>query len=86
MTKNFCCLKTSTLQKIKSPYYTYDYFELDKLSDDGCLVEFRFLNIDVYQLKEALGLPDEMKCFNGVKVDGMEALCTVFSLINAPLQ
>ena len=76
----------NTSKNKERPYYNYDYFELDKLSDDGCLVGFRFLNIDVYQLKEALGLPDEMKYFNGVKVDGMEASCTVFSLINAPLQ
>ena len=53
----------------------YDHFELDKLSDDECLAEFRFLRNDVYQLAEALGLPEEMKCYNGVRVDGMEALC-----------
>ena len=31
------------------------FFELDKLSDDECLVEFQFLKNDVYQLAEALG-------------------------------
>ena len=63
------------LQKKELPYYNYDYFELDKLSDDECLVEFRFLKNDVYQLAEAPDLPEEMECYNGVKVDGMEALC-----------
>ena len=29
---------------------------------------------DVYQLAGALDLPEEKKCYNGVKVDGMEAL------------
>ena len=51
------------------------YFELDKLSDDECFLEFWFLKNDIYQLKEALGLPEEMKCYNGVKVKGMKASC-----------
>ena len=76
MTKNFCCLKTFSTSKNKElPYYNYDYFELDKLSDDECLVEFRFLKNDIYQLAEALGLPEEMKCYHGVIVDGMETSC-----------
>ena len=65
----------NTSKNKEHPYYNCDYFELDKLSDDECLPEFRFLINDVYQLAEALGLPEEMKCYNGVKVDGMEALC-----------
>ena len=66
---------SSTSRNKELSYYNYDYFELDKPSDDECLVEFRFLQNDVYQLAEALGLPEEMKCYNGVRVDGMEALC-----------
>ena len=74
--EEFLCLEDINTSKTKEvPYYNYDYFELDKLSDDECLVEFRFLQNDVYQLAEALGLPEEMKCYNGVRVDGMEALC-----------
>ena len=57
------------------PYYNYVYFELDKLSDNQCLAEFRFLKNHVYQLAEALCLPEEMKCYNGVKFEGIEALC-----------
>ena len=55
-------------------YHNYDYFELDKPSNDECLVEFRFLKHDVYQLAEALGLPEEMKFYNGGKVGGMKSL------------
>lgn len=53
------------------PYCNNDYFELDKLSDGECLVEFRFLKNDVHQLAEALDLPEEMERYNGTKVDGM---------------
>ena len=65
----------NTSKNKELPYYNYVYFELDKLSDDECLVEFRFLKNDVYQLAETLCLPGEIKCYNGVKVEGMEAVC-----------
>ena len=55
-------------------YHNYDCFELDKPSNDECLVEFRFLKYDVYQLAEAVGLPEEMKFYNGGNVDGMKSL------------
>ena len=35
-------------------YYNYDFFELDEVSVDEFLVEFRFVKNDVYQLSEAL--------------------------------
>ena len=38
----------NTSKNKELPYY--NCFELDKLSDDKCLVEFRFLKNDVYQL------------------------------------
>ena len=66
------------------PYDNIDYFEADKLSDDECLVEFRFLKNDVHQLAEALDLPEEMKCYNGTKADGIEALCIYLKLFVYP--
>ena len=75
---------SNTSRNKELSYYNYDYFELDKPSDDKCLVEFRFLQNDVYQLAEALGLPEEMKCYNGVRVDGMEALMHIFKAFCLP--
>ena len=37
----------NTLKNKELAYYNYDFFYLDKLSDDEFLVEFRFLKIDV---------------------------------------
>ena len=73
--EEFVLLEDINTSKNKElPYYNYDYFELDKISGDEWLVEFRYLKNDVYQLVGALDLPEEKKCYNGVKVDGMEAL------------
>ena len=57
------------------PCHNYDFSELDKLCDKECLVEFQFLKNYVYQLAKTLGLPEDMKCYNGLKVDGKEFLC-----------
>ena len=32
------------------PYWNYDPFDLDEMSDDECKCEFRFLRNDVYRL------------------------------------
>ena len=65
----------NTLKNKELPYYNYNYFELDKLSEDECLVEFRYLQNNVYQLAEVVSLSEEMKCYKEVKVDEMAALC-----------
>ena len=57
------------------PYWSYDQFDLDLLTDDECKSEFRFLKNDVYRLAEVMHVPDEIRCYNRVVVDGIEALC-----------
>ena len=57
------------------PYWSYDQFNLDLLTDDECKSEFRFLKNDVYRLAEVMHVPDEIRCYNRVVVDGIEALC-----------
>ena len=78
--KNFFVEDMSTSKDKELSYYNYDYFELDKLSDDECLVRFRFLKNGIYQLAEALGLPEEMKCYNGVKFDSFMHIFKTFCL------
>ena len=57
------------------PYWNYEPFGLDELSDDECQEEFRFLKNDIYLLHEMLGIPDDIVCYNGTSVDGIEAFC-----------
>ena len=57
------------------PYWTYAPFDLEKLSDDECLEEFRFLRSDIYIIRELLAIPEEFVCYNGTKVYAIEGLC-----------
>ena len=57
------------------PYWSYDSFNLDNLDDSKSWSEFRFLNKDIYRLKNVLQIPDRIKTYNRVSVDGIEALC-----------
>ena len=56
---------------------TYNKFDLDNLSDDECCVNFRFVKKHIYQLQEALEIPEEFVCYNNVTIDGLEALCII---------
>ena len=55
----------STSDNLDIPYWTYNEFQLDCLSDDECRGEFRFAKNDIYRLCDALGLPDEITFYNG---------------------
>ena len=57
------------------PYDNYEKFDLDNLCDDESKSEFRFYKNDIFHLKEALRIPDQVYCYNRVKVNGIEALC-----------
>ena len=56
------------------PYWSYERFNLDLMTDDKCETEFRFYKNDIYELSEILNLPDRIVCYNGVNVD-REAFC-----------
>ena len=57
------------------PYWNYPKFDLDNLTDQECLTDFRFYKNDVYNLKDVFQIPDEIVCYNRTVVDGLEALC-----------
>ena len=57
------------------PYWKYNEFDLDKLSDDECMTEFRFLKDHIYTLVDAMKIPDSKKFYNGLTVDRVEAFC-----------
>ena len=66
------------------PHWRYERFDLDELNDDQCRVSFRFYKNHIYDLKEALNIPEEIICYNNVRVDGIEALCTVLKRFAYP--
>ena len=57
------------------PYWVYYKFNLEHLDDAECWSEFRFLKNDIYRLKDALKIPDVLRTYNRLAVDGIEALC-----------
>ena len=57
------------------PYWNYEAFQLDSMSGDECQVEFHFYKNNVYDLMEDLGCLETFTCYNGLTVDGTEALC-----------
>ena len=57
------------------PYWKYEKFELDSLSDDECKSEFRFLKHDIYTLLDVLNLPEKITCQNRFSLCSEEAVC-----------
>jgi len=57
------------------PYWSYERFDLDLMTDDECKTEFGFYKNDIYELSEILNLPDRIVSYNGVNVDRTEVFC-----------
>ena len=55
------------------PYWSYESFDLDSWREDECKSELRFLFGHTKNLVNILGLPDVIKCNNGVVCDSVEA-------------
>ena len=53
------------------PYWNYERFELDELTNAECNAEFRFYKNDIYKLADALQLPDEFVTYNGLIVESI---------------
>ena len=66
------------------PYWSYERFDLDLMTDYACKSEFRFYKNDIYELNEVLNLPDRITCHNGVNVDITDALCIFFKRFAYP--
>ena len=60
-------------------YWQYDKFDLEQMSEGECLVEFRFAKEDIKGLVNTLRIPQTIRCYNGWKVDAVEALCSLFA-------
>ena len=47
------------------------------MQDDECISEFCFLKNDIYVLSDVLGIPEKIICYNGLKLNGLTALCSL---------
>ena len=65
------------------PYWLHN-FDLDKMDDDECASEFRFLKNDIYTLYDVFELPAEVTCHNGFKEDGIKSLCILLKRFAYP--
>ena len=66
------------------PYWDYERFDLDRMTDDECIAEFRLKKGNVYTLFETLNFPDEVNCCNRFKVDGIFGLFVLLKRFSYP--
>jgi hypothetical protein len=59
-------------------------FDLRCISEDDCLSQFRFEKDHIYHLKDALRLPEVLKCAQGTVSSGIEGLCIVLRRLAYP--
>ena len=57
------------------PDWRYEKFNLELMEEDECKTEFRVRRDDIHTLTDIFGFPGNFKCYNGVVVDSVEALC-----------
>ena len=57
------------------PTWRYKHFSFEVMNDDECRVEFRFKKGDIYTLAQTFRLPEMVRCYNGIVIDSVEALC-----------
>ena len=67
-------------------YWQYDKFNLDSISDDDVISEFRFMKHDIKRLVDVMNFPNEITChfYNDLRVSGLEALCIVLKRLAYP--
>ena len=52
-------------QNLHLPCDLYPHFDLQNLTEDECLSEFRFRKADIPRLSQALRIPDVINCHQG---------------------
>ena len=66
------------------PYWNYERFEIDELTNAECNAEFCFYKHDIYKLADALQLPDEFVTYNRLIVESIPALCIYLKRFSYP--
>lgn len=66
------------------PHRNYARFELNKYTDEECLLNFRFQKVDILHLVVALRLPNKFVCLNGTVAGSIEGLCVLLRRLAYP--
>ena len=64
---------------MEQPYWQYPAFDLERVEDQKCLVEFQFTKGEIYKLLEVFELPEQVRCCNGTVMPSVEALCVTLN-------
>ena len=68
---------------LEIPYWQYQRFDLDTMTDDECKVEFRFKKNDIYDLVNIMLIP-EIVTYNRLTVDPVEGMCILLKRFAYP--
>ena len=83
--EEFCLLyNINRSQNLDYPYWNYEPFQLDEMDDSECWSEFRFYQTDICRLKQVLRIPDVVRTYNWLAVNGVEALCIYLKRFSYP--
>ena len=66
------------------PYWKYERFDLNSMTEDECKSEFRFAKGDIPRLLEAFRLPPKFVCSNGTTASAVEGLCMLLKRFAYP--
>ena len=69
---------------LEQPYWRHSAFDLERMEDSECEVEFRFTKMEIYQLVETFELPEQIRCYNGTVLNSVEALCVCLKCFAYP--
>ena len=83
--EEFCILyDINASTNLDLPYWTYERFNLENMSDDESVSELRFYPGDIYKMIELFGFPEVFTCYNGVVCDSVEAFCLLLKRFAYP--
>ena len=71
-------------QNLDLPCDLYPHFDLQNLTEDECVAEFRFRKTDIPRLSQALRIPDVIICHQGTICEGTERLCMLLKRLCYP--
>ena len=69
---------------LELPYYEYEEFKLENISEAECEAEFRFERGDIERLADVLQLPPTFECPQGSVCDGIDGLCILLRRLAYP--
>ena len=71
-------------QNLDLPCDLYPHFDLQNLTEDECVAEFRFRKTDSPRLSQALRIPDVIICHHGTICEATEGLCMLLKRLCYP--